>query len=133
MDRHSCVIDQAILCDFITEGHFGRHIRSMREVYAGRLAVLRESVQRKLAGALRIPEVEAGVHTVGWLGDGLNALKLARTVVAHKVEVTPLNAFTLKSALPQGLLLGFGAVDDREIRRGVDVLAVAIEKSAAVA
>jgi hypothetical protein len=63
--------------------------------------VLRESVQRKLAGALRIPEVEAGVHTVGWLGDGLNALKVARTVVAHKVEVTPLNAFTLKSAGPR--------------------------------
>ena len=129
MDRHSSVIDQAILCDFITEGHFGRHIRRMREVYAGRLAVLREAVHRKLAGALRSPEVEAGVHTVGWLDDGLNALKAARTAAAHKVEVTPLNAFTLKSAVPQGLLLGFGAVDDREICRGVDVLALAIEKS----
>jgi hypothetical protein len=31
MDRHSAVIDQAILCDFITEGHFGLHIRRMRE------------------------------------------------------------------------------------------------------
>jgi len=132
MDRHSSVIDQAILCDFITEGHFGRHIRRMREVYASRLGVLQESVQRKLAGALRIPEVEAGVHTVGWLGDGLSAFKVAQAAAAHQVEVIPLNAFTLKSTVPEGLLLGFGAVDDREIRRGVDVLAAVIEKSAAV-
>jgi SAM-dependent methyltransferase len=32
MDRHSAVIDQAIMCDFITDGHFGRHIRRMREI-----------------------------------------------------------------------------------------------------
>jgi hypothetical protein len=49
------------------------------------------------------------VHTVGWLGDRLSALKVARTVAAHKVEVTPLSAFTLKTSVPQGLLLGFGA------------------------
>ena len=133
MDRHSSVIDQAILCDFITEGHFGRHIRRMREVYASRLAVLREAVQRKLAGALRIPEVEAGVHTVGWLQPGLSAVVVAQAAAAKKVEVIPLSAFTLKSPVPEGLLLGFGAVDDREIRRGVDILAAAIEKSALAA
>jgi GntR family transcriptional regulator / MocR family aminotransferase len=129
MDRHSSVIDQAILCDFITEGHFGRHIRRMREVYAGRLAVLRESVERQVCGVLRIPEVEAGVHTVGWLADGLDAATVAQVAAANNVEVAPLNAFTLKSPVPQGLLLGFGAVDHREIRRGVEVLAAVIEKS----
>ena len=40
------------------------------------------------------------------------------------------SAFTLKAPVPEGLLLGFGAVDEREIRRGVEVLAIAIEKSA---
>jgi hypothetical protein len=129
MDRHSSVIDQAILCDFITEGHFGRHIRRMREVYAGRLAVLRESVKRQLCGVLRIPEVEAGVHTVGWLADGLDAATVARLAAVNNVEVAPLNAFALKSPVPQGWLLGFGAVDHREIRRGVEVLAAVIEKS----
>ena len=128
MDRHSSVIDQAILCDFITEGHFGRHIRRMREVYAGRLAVLRESAERLLSGVLRIPELEAGVHTVGWLGDGLDATTVARAAAAHRVEVAPVSTVSLKSPVPQGLLLGFGAVDHREIRRGVEVLAAVIEK-----
>jgi GntR family transcriptional regulator/MocR family aminotransferase len=133
MDRHSAVMDQAILCDFVTEGHFGRHIRRMREIYASRLAVLREAVQRKLAGALRIPEVEAGVHTVGYLSNGIRAEAVARTAARDNVEVIPLEAFTLKAPVPEGLLLGFGAVDDRELRRGVDVLAATIEKPVAKA
>src|SRR5262249_50218695 len=35
-DRHSSIIDQAAMCDFIGEGHFGRHIRHMRELYSSR-------------------------------------------------------------------------------------------------
>lgn len=130
MDRHSSVIDQAILCDFITEGHFGRHIRRMRELYASRLALLRESVQRKLAGLLHIPETEAGVQTVGWLAEGLCAERVAKAVAAHNVEVIPINRFAIRVATPEGLLLGFGAVDAHEILRGVDHLAAVLEKYA---
>ncbi len=38
--HHPPLIDQAILCDFIREGHFARHVRRMRELYAERLSVL---------------------------------------------------------------------------------------------
>jgi GntR family transcriptional regulator/MocR family aminotransferase len=128
MDRHSAVIDQATLCDFIIEGHFGRHIRRMRELYASRLTVLRESVQRRLAEFLTIPKTEAGVNTVGWLGKGLSAEAIARAAAERKVEVIPINRFALKKRTPEGLLLGFGAVDDRELLRGVKDLADAIER-----
>ena len=127
MDRHSAVIDQAILCDFITEGHFGRHIRRMRELYASRLAVLRESVQRKLGEFLTIPETEAGVNTVGWLGNGINAEAVVQAATERSVEVIPINRFALEKQTPEGLLLGFGAVDDRELLRGVEDLTAAVE------
>ncbi len=127
MDRHSAVIDQAILCDFITEGHFGRHIRRMRELYSSRLAVLRQSVQRKLGEFLTIPETEAGVNTVGWLANGLNAKAVARAAAERNVEVIPINRFALEEQTPEGLLLGFGAVDDFELVRGVEDLAAAVE------
>jgi len=127
MDRHSAVIDQAILCDFITGGHFGRHIRRMRELYASRLSVLRESVQRKLGSFLTIPETEAGMNTVGWLANGLNAEAVARAAAERNVEVIPINRFALQEQPPEGLLLGFGAVDDRELLRGVEDLATVLE------
>jgi GntR family transcriptional regulator / MocR family aminotransferase len=133
MDRHSAVIDQAILCDFITEGHFGRHLRRMRELYASRLAVLRESVQRKLGELLTIPETEAGVNTVGWLGNGINAESVAQAATERSVEVIPINRFALKAQMPDGLLLGFGAVDDRELLRGVEDLGRALKGAPSIA
>jgi DNA-binding transcriptional MocR family regulator len=69
--RHAPLLDQAVLCDFITEGHFGRHLRRMREVYAERLSVLMESSRQRLAGLLEILNIEAGLQTVGWLCNGV--------------------------------------------------------------
>jgi GntR family transcriptional regulator/MocR family aminotransferase len=36
--RHAPLLEQAVLCDFIAEGHFGRHLRRMRQIYAERLS-----------------------------------------------------------------------------------------------
>ncbi len=49
--RHSPLPEQAVLCDFITEGHFGRHLRRMREIYAERLSVLLEAAREKVSPA----------------------------------------------------------------------------------
>ena len=38
--RHVPLLEQLVLTDFIEEGHFARHVRRMREVYAERLSVL---------------------------------------------------------------------------------------------
>jgi GntR family transcriptional regulator / MocR family aminotransferase len=126
-DRFSPVIEQAVMYDFITEGHFGRHVRRMRELYAGRLAVLREAVSRRLDGLLRLQETEAGIQTVGWLGEGLEARAVADAAAAADVEVMPIDQFSLRSSLPEGLLLGFAAVDEPEILRGVEKLARVLE------
>ncbi|HLB90678.1 MAG TPA: PLP-dependent aminotransferase family protein, partial [Terriglobales bacterium] len=61
--RHAPLIDQAVLCDFITEGHFARHIRRMRELYAERLSVFLDCARRRLDGMLEVPDVEAGLQT----------------------------------------------------------------------
>src|SRR5207244_27862 len=82
-------IDQAILCDFINEGHFARHVRRMRELYAERLSILLESARERWAGRL-------GRYAYG-------------------------------RSKREGLVLGFAAFDERELRRGVEQLARALE------
>jgi GntR family transcriptional regulator / MocR family aminotransferase len=125
--RHSPVLEQAILCDFITEGHFARHLRRMREVYAERLAVLLESARKELAGLLEISNVEAGLQTVGYLRDGIDSESVAKAAAARNVEVTPIGRYCRGPLPRQGLQLGFAAVDASEIRRGVRELALALE------
>jgi GntR family transcriptional regulator / MocR family aminotransferase len=125
--RHAPLLDQAALCDFITEGHFARHIRRMRELYAERLGVFLEAATSKLGGLLEIPEVEAGLQTVGWLASGIRADVAAKEAARRDVEVIPISRYTSRRFARQGLLLGFAAVDARELRRGVDELARALE------
>jgi len=125
--RHAPLLEQAVLCDFITDGHFGRHLRRMREVCAERLSVLLESARQRLTGLLEISSVEAGLQTVGWLRDGMDGEAAAKAAAARDVEVIPLGRYTRGRVAQEGLQLGFAAVDAREIRRGVQELAVALE------
>src|SRR5207302_7968360 len=126
--RHAPLLDQAVLCDFITEGHFARHIRRMRELYAERLAILLELARSRLGGLLEIPEVEAGLQTVGWLAEGITAERAAEEAAKANVEVIPLSRYSSRRLERQGLILGFAAVNNQELRRGVEQLARALEK-----
>jgi GntR family transcriptional regulator/MocR family aminotransferase len=37
--RHALGLDQAVLAEFVAEGHLGRHIRRIRRLYAKRQAI----------------------------------------------------------------------------------------------
>jgi GntR family transcriptional regulator / MocR family aminotransferase len=127
-DRHSSTLDQAVMCEFVTQGHFGRHIRRMRELYASRLATLREAVHGRLAGLMKIPDVEAGIYVAALLGRGLKSDAVAAALAAVNVETIPIRQFVLATARPEALLLGFAPYDIRQIRDGVDRMASVIEQ-----
>lgn len=126
--RHAPVLEQAVLCDFITEGHFGRHLRRMREIYAERVSVLLESARSELAGLLAISDVEAGLQTAGWLRTGLEGPAMRAAAARRNVDVVPLSEYSHGGGIPEGLQLGFAAIDPREIRRGVRDLRIALEE-----
>jgi GntR family transcriptional regulator/MocR family aminotransferase len=125
--RHAPVLEQAVLCDFITEGHFGRHVRRMRQVYAERLSVLLDSARQRLTGLLEISDVEAGLQTAGRLHSEIDGESAAKAAAARDVEVVPLSRYSRGRLARDGLQLGFAAVDTQEIRRGVRELALALE------
>ena len=128
--RHAPLMEQAVLCDFITAGHFGRHLRRMRQIYAERLNVLLHCAKQNLAGLLEISGVEAGLQTVGWLQRGLQGESAAAAAAKRNVEVTPLSIYSQGQVAATGLQLGFAAIDAKEIRRGVQDLAIALETAA---
>ena len=63
-DYHSPTIEQAVLADFIDNGHFGRHIRRMRNIYAERQHVLIDAAQRHLAGLIDVRPAQSGIESV---------------------------------------------------------------------
>ncbi|MBV8200571.1 MAG: PLP-dependent aminotransferase family protein [Acidobacteria bacterium] len=126
--RHAPLLEQATLADFMTGGHFERHIRRMRQVYAERRSALVEHAAERLAGLLEISSVEAGLQTVGWLRGGIDGETAASAAARRQVEVTPLVRYTGEPLANDGLQLGFAAVGPQEIRRGVEDLAAALEE-----
>src|SRR6185312_6688535 len=127
-DLHTLELDQVILCDFITGGHFGRHLRRMREIYAARLDALVAGGRRHLYGLARISDVRAGLYTVAFLQNGMTSHQAEAAAAAHNIETRSLDRFTLERPDPRGLLLGFAAFDEVAIQRGLIRLAEALDK-----
>ncbi len=121
--HHPPLLGQAVLCDFISEGHFARHIRRMREVYAERLNILLKAAREKLAGLVEISNVEAGLQTIGWLPDRTPVGDVAAAAAKKNVEVIPLQQYGFGRVRGNGIVLGFAAVEPRELRRGIEELA----------
>lgn len=126
-DNHSPSIDQAILNDFIEEGHFSRHLRRMRLLYAARQAALVAAARKDLDGLLDVPADEAGMHLVGWLPENISDKIAAEKALQQGVETKPLSVYSSESSLKRGgLILGYTAFSAGQIRNGVKRLAKAL-------
>lgn len=123
VDRHAPTVEQAALADFMSEGHFVRHIRRMRTLYAERQAVLVEAAHSWLAGAVAVAPAEAGMHLVGWLPEGMSDTTVAARAAARGLEVPALSRYASAGLLRGGVLLGYTALDASQIRAGVQRLA----------
>jgi len=117
------LIEQAVLTEFITEGHFGRHLRRMRALYQERRAVLLDEAKRELTGLLEVQVSDAGLHAIGWLPQGRDDHSAARLAAAAGVDTIPLSSFYQGPNKRSGLMLGFAAFNASELRSGARKLA----------
>ena len=132
VDRHPPTLDQAILAEFITEGHFGHHVRRMRQTYSERMEILKELADKELEGLLDVTAAAAGMRTVAWLKAGTSDQAAAERANQLGLEVMALSAFAFQQKLRPALILGFAGCNPDELRRGVSVLATALRGSPAL-
>ena len=117
--RHHPLLDQAVLCDFIEQGHLGRHLRRMRQIYEERLSVLLECVREELSEYMEIATMEAGLQVTGMFHHQTDAELVAHRAAIEEIDVIPLSRFCHAVTVPEGLQIGFAAVDEKAIRTGV--------------
>ena len=123
VDRQPPSLEQQILTDLLREGHFERHLRRMRLVYAERRAALLGALRERLAD-WRWRDSGAGLH----LHVSLPAGNVESDVVARAARVgvglygasqyylEPLTA-------PPSLVLGYAHLDPTTIRTAIASLA----------
>ncbi len=125
-DRQPPGLDQAVLADFVGEGHFARHLRRTRALYAERQAVLVEEAGRRLSGRLDVAPAQAGMHLVGWLPAGEDDRKASQRAAERGVEAPAVSLYGGSPDDRGGLLLGYAAFGEAAIREGVRHLAEAL-------
>ena len=130
-DRQTATPDQQVLSDFIHEGHFERHLRRMRRLYAARRDALLAALEEHLGGLASPGGDGAGLHLIAWLPAGCDAHALAARAARLGVATTPVGPYFADGAGRSGLMLGFAALDEDTIAEGVRRLACAADHGGA--
>jgi GntR family transcriptional regulator/MocR family aminotransferase len=125
-DTCSSSLYQAVMADFIREGHFARHIGRMRKLYAQRRGALVQAIQQQLDGKLEVLGAEAGMQLAALLPRGVNDVAVARKAAKKGVSARPLSACYLDAPTRGGLILGYGGADVAAICEAVQRLKTCI-------
>ncbi len=125
--EHAPTLVQALLADFLEQGHFARHVRRMRRLYGVRLEALREHVARELSPWIELGHQEAGLHVIGWLPPGIDDRVVAEAAAVRGLTTLPLSMFRLRRSRRGGLLLGYAGIDEPRMRRAVKELRSVLE------
>lgn len=104
---------QATLCDFMQEGHFARHLKRTRTLYAQRRQWLREALESRLGERLRFAETPGGLHLIGAV-DG-DDLAIARRAQADGLGLQALNAWCTEVRREPALVMSFTNVVDESM------------------
>ncbi|MBZ5611879.1 MAG: PLP-dependent aminotransferase family protein [Acidobacteriia bacterium] len=118
-DRHTPVLEQAALADFIREGHLERHIRRMRRLYGRRREALVEAIAHHFGDRAEILGDAAGMHVLVRFEDGAMLERTAR----NRVQVVNSQYCYLNKTAHHELVLGFSELGERTIREGIRRLA----------
>ncbi len=122
LDRHPPTLEQAILTDFILDGHFGHHVRRMRQVYSQRSEALLNAAREFLTGRLDVTPAASGMRTVAWIRTGQRDTEVVERARALGLETSALSDFTVRHFHPDALVLGFAGCSPAELKRGAAVL-----------
>lgn len=125
--HQSPTLEQAVLADFISEGHFARHIRRMRAVYAERQSALVKAGQRELCGLLELPPSDAGMHLMGWLPADVDDREAFEAAATQGIEVTPLSGYSIEPPPRGALRLGYTGYTTRQIWHAARRLATSLQ------
>ena len=105
---------QAGIADFIAEGHFSRHLKKMRLLYAQRRALTSRVFQEMLGERIRIDLQPGGLHILAKLADHEDDFTLAARARSAGLALHPLSRWYINAKPQQGLLMGFANVIDEK-------------------
>ena len=119
MDIYPPHLYQAVLKDFVEEGHFARHVRRTRLLYAEKRRVLVEALKEQFGDSVQIHGASAGLHQAATLSSVSSDRAVSFRAAKQKLWLWPLSPCYLGDKRRQGFVLGFGSAPTNAIRPAV--------------
>jgi GntR family transcriptional regulator/MocR family aminotransferase len=115
---------QMATAEFIRDGHYMRHLRRMKRIYAGRSDALLATLE-----AMGFEVYPSGLAVVLRLADGVDDRRIAREAYAYGLAPGPLSQWYCSDATQRsGLLLGVATTIERQLPNACDRLHHLIQK-----
>ena len=124
IDFHAPILEQAVLAEFMAEGHFVRHLRRMRTLYAARRLALLEALAEL---PLEVQAAPVGSYCIGWLPRDLDEAALVSEAVACGLNLWRISQYSIEPLPRQGIVLGYGNHSPEEIQEAVRRLGTAMQ------
>jgi GntR family transcriptional regulator/MocR family aminotransferase len=132
-DRQSSGLIQAIMTEFMLDGHFARHLKRMRAHYAARQRFLIECLARRLGGIVEVRSVASGMYLTAWLPWTWSDTEASDALAAAGVSTVPLSSLTLETDRRPGLVLGYSGHSEAAIARAVEIMAGVLSRRTGLA
>ncbi|RST52099.1 PLP-dependent aminotransferase family protein [Variovorax sp. DXTD-1] len=101
-------ITQAVVADFMRDGHFSRHLKKMRLLYARRRSMLAAGLTKAFGEDVRIDLQSGGMHLIARFDQRRESdAELARRAQLAGLNCQPLSARGTANFSDEGLLIGF--------------------------
>src|SRR5262249_356304 len=128
-DTGTAILEQLVLADFISTGHFDRHLRRTNVSNAARRNALVAAGRKEFAKRAEVFGANAGLHVVGWVKRSRGGMIADVHGKAEKagVGLYGVEAFYLKPPKRTGVVLGYAPLQEAEIREGIRRLAGALK------
>jgi GntR family transcriptional regulator / MocR family aminotransferase len=118
-DRHTAVLEQETLADFISSGAYERHLRRTRRANAVRRDALLSSIERHLGDRVVVSGSRSGTHIVLWPKAKVTEEATITRAAAVGVGIYGIAGYYLLQPSPPGFLLGYANLTVAQIREGI--------------
>jgi GntR family transcriptional regulator / MocR family aminotransferase len=126
-DLGGSVLIQQTVCALMASGEYDRHISRMRRRYSARREALTRELRLHLRSEIEIEGDGAGLHLVVWMPNLTHAQvdALAAACERRSIGVYSIARHALRPLARPGVMLGYGLLDESQIREGIRGLAAA--------
>jgi GntR family transcriptional regulator/MocR family aminotransferase len=118
-DRHTAVLEQETLAEFMACGAYERHLRRTRRANAVRREALLSTIERHLGDRVAVTGSRSGTHIVLWPRAKTSEAEIIARAAAAGVGIYGIAGYYLRQPSQPGFLLGYANLTVAQIREGI--------------